>query len=168
MIFPLFIKPANSGSSVGISKAKNREELEQAIKIALDVDTRILAEQEIKGRELECAILECKGKILASTVGEILASDEFYSYDAKYKNQESKTLIPALLSSDIARQIKEIAIQAFQILNLRGYSRVDFFLDEEGNIILNEINSMYPKLWEASGFSYTTLLDILVEESLKK
>lgn len=176
MFFPLFIKPANSGSSVGINKAKNKQELERAIQIALDVDTRILVEQEVKGRELECAILEWNGEILASTVGEVLAGDEFYSYDAKYKNQESKTVIPALLSFDISSQIKEIAIQAFQILNLRGYSRVDFFLDETGNIILNEINtipgfteiSMYPKLWEASGISYTKLLDILVEESLKK
>ena len=176
MSYPLFIKPANSGSSIGISKVKRKEELELAIKEALKIDVRILVEQEIKGRELECAILERDGEILASVIGEVLTNSDYYSYDAKYMNKEINTKIPALLSADLLQKIRQTAIQSFQVLNLRGYSRVDFFLDEQENIILNEINtvpgfteiSMYPKLWEASGICYRTLLDVLIEESLKK
>ena len=174
--FPMFVKPANSGSSIGVGKANDLKELEKAIKEALEIDERILVEELVVGREVECAILERDGKVEASVVGEVLASDEFYSFDAKYKNSESKTVIPADISEEDSFQIREIAVKAFQILNLHGYSRIDFFLTSDHQVILNEINtipgfteiSMYPKLWEATGVSYSDLLDTLIVENIKK
>ena len=176
MNYPLFVKPANNGSSIGVSKVMNSDELRIAIHQALLIDERILIEEGVLGRELECAILERDHQILASRVGEVLASDEFYSFDAKYKNQESKTVIPAEISKQDEEKIKQIAIQAFKILNLHGYSRVDVFLTDDHQVILNEINtipgfteiSMYPKLWEASGLSYAELLDTLIVENINK
>ena len=174
--FPMFVKPANSGSSIGVGKANDFKELEKAIKEALEIDERILVEEMVVGREVECAILERDGKVEASVVGEVLASDEFYSFDAKYKNSESKTVIPADISEEDSFRIREIAVKAFQILNLHGYSRIDFFLTRDHQVILNEINtipgfteiSMYPKLWEATGVSYSDLLDTLIVENIKK
>lgn len=174
--FPMFVKPANSGSSIGITKVNSSEELKEAIRKAQFIDERVLVEKMIVGREVECAILEVKGEIKASCVGEVLADDAFYSFDAKYKNPKSRTVIPASLSFEDANQIQQQAILAFQLLNLHGYSRVDFFLTEDHRVILNEINtipgfteiSMYPKLWEASGISYSELLDFLITEKAKK
>lgn len=176
MNFPLFIKPANSGSSIGVSKVTNSEELKTGILNALEIDNRILVEEGIIGKELECGILEENKMISASVIGEIKPAEEFYSFDAKYKNVESKTIIPANISKSDRDEIRKTAIKAFKILDLHGFSRIDFFLTENHEIILNEINaipgfteiSMYPKLWEESGIPYSELLDTLINESIKK
>lgn len=169
--FPMFIKPSNSGSSVGINKAENIDDLKKYIEYASKFDKKILIEEEIKGREVECAVLGNE-EVIASCIGEIKSADEFYSYDAKYNNQESKTVIPAKISSDIEQEIKEEAIKAFKAIDGSGLSRVDFFIEYETNkIFINEINtmpgftsiSMYPKLFEASGISYSDLLDKLID-----
>ena len=169
--FPMFIKPSNFGSSVGISKAENKQELKQAIELAGKYDKKILIEQGINGREVECAVLGNED-VVASCVGEIKPADEFYSYDAKYKNSESKTQIPADISNEISSKIREYAIKAFKALDGKGLARVDFFIEKETNeIYINEINtmpgfteiSMYPKLFEAYGVSYSELLDKLIE-----
>lgn len=174
--FPMFVKPSNSGSSVGINKAHNIEELEEYIQYAGKFDTKILIEENINGREIECAVL---GNTLpkASCVGEILPADEFYSYDAKYKNAESKTQIPANISKELSEKIRKIAIKAYKALDCKGLSRVDFFIEKETEkIYINEINtmpgftkiSMYPKLWEYSGIKYSELLDELIKLALEK
>lgn len=171
--FPMFIKPSNSGSSVGVNKAKNKEELKQSIEYASKFDNKILIEEGIKGREVECAVLGNE-EVMASCVGEVKSADEFYSYDAKYKNEESKTDIPANIPEELSSEIRKQAIKAFKSIDGKGLSRVDFFIEDETNqIYINEINtlpgftsiSMYPKLFEASGISYQELLDKLIELS---
>lgn len=171
--FPMFIKPSNSGSSVGINKAKNKEELKQAIEYALEFDNKILIEEGIVGKEVECAVLGNED-VIASCVGEIKPAEEFYSYDAKYKNEESKTEIPANISEELSNKIRKQAIKAFKAIDGKGLSRVDFFIENDTNqIYINEINtlpgftsiSMYPKLFESSGISYKELLDQLIELS---
>lgn len=168
--YPLFIKPSNSGSSVGINKATNIEELKEYIEYASKFDEKILIEQGIVGKEVECAVLGNE-EVIASCVGEIKAADEFYSYDAKYKNEESKTCIPADIPENVSEEIRKQAIKAFKAIDGKGLSRVDFFVEEGTNqIYINEINtlpgftniSMYPKLFEASGISYRELLDKLI------
>ena len=168
--FPMFVKPSNSGSSVGIKKAKNIEELKNAIEYANEFDEKILIEEGINAREIECAVLG-KKDVKASCVGEILPAEEFYSYEAKYTNEESKAIIPADISENIANQIRNMAIKAFKAVDGKGLARVDFFIEKETNeIYINEINtmpgftkiSMYPKLWEASGIKYSDLLDELI------
>lgn len=168
--YPIFIKPSNSGSSVGVKKAKNKEELKQAIEYAANYDKKILIEQGIEGRELECAVLGNE-EIITSCVGEILAAEEFYSFDAKYTNQESKTVIPAKLDNKIQEEIQDKAKKAFKAIDGKGLSRVDFFLEKETNkVYINEINtlpgftkiSMYPKLFEQQGINYKELLDMLI------
>lgn len=174
--YPMFIKPSNSGSSVGVKKAKNKEELEQAIKYAGNYDKKIIIEQGIKGRELECAVLGNE-EVNASTIGEILSAEEFYDFESKYHNQESKTIIPNDIPQETINEIRKQAIKAFKAVDGNGLSRVDFFLENETNeIIINEINtmpgftsiSMYPKLWEESGLSYPNLLDKLIELAMEK
>ena len=169
--YPMFIKPSNSGSSVGISKAKNYEELKKAIEYASKFDKKILVEEEIKGHEVECAVLGNED-VIASFIGEIKSADEFYSFDAKYKNQESKTFIPADIPDSIQEEIRKQAIKAFKAIDGKGLSRVDFFVEKDTNkIYLNEINtmpgftkiSMYPKLFEHYGINYSKLLDKLIE-----
>lgn len=173
--YPMFIKPSNSGSSVGITKAKTRQELQKAIMHAEKYDKKILIEEEIKGREVECAVLGNE-EVMVSCVGEVLSAEEFYSFDSKYKNEESKTVIPADLPKEIEENIKKQAQKAFKAINGSGLSRVDFFIEKGTNeIIINEINtmpgftsiSMYPQLWEASGISYSTLLDKLIALALE-
>lgn len=173
--FPMFIKPSNSGSSVGVEKATNLEELKKAIEVASKYDNKILIEQGIDARELECAVIGNE-EVKASCVGEILAAEEFYSYDAKYKNSESKVNIPASISEEEEIKIKELAIKAFKALDGKGLSRVDFFIDRKTKeIYLNEINtmpgfteiSMYPKLWESCGVNYSELLDELISLALQ-
>lgn len=184
--FPMFVKPSNSGSSVGVKKANNIEELEKAIENAGQYDSKILVEQGIEGREVECAILELKGKdvdcsisdcedkcdVLASTVGEIMSAEEFYSFDAKYNIPESKTIIPAKIEETQIDEIRKLAIKAFKAIDGSGLSRVDFFIENGTNkIYINEINtmpgftniSMYPKLFESVGIGYSELLDKLIE-----
>ena len=169
--FPMFIKPSNSGSSVGINKANNNEELKRYIKEASKFDEKLLVEEGINGKEVECAVLGNKD-VIASCIGEIKSADEFYSYDAKYNNQESKTNIPADISKEISDKIKKQAVKAFKAIDGRGLSRVDFFVEKDTNeIYINEINtlpgftniSMYPKLFEKSGINYKELLNRLIE-----
>lgn len=171
MVFPMFVKPSNSGSSVGVSRVGTVAEMIKAIELAGKYDTKILVEQGIEGRELECAVLGNE-EVRASTVGEIQAADAFYSFDAKYKNKASMTHIPAAITTEQKQNIQEMAVKAFKAIDGTGLARIDFFLEKEtGKIFLNEINtlpgfttiSMYPKLWEAEGVSYTELLDTLIQ-----
>ena len=173
--FPVFVKPSNSGSSVGINKAHNLEELKIAIQEAGEYDNKILIEEGIVGKEVECAVLGNED-VISSCVGEIRAADEFYSYDAKYNNENSKTLIPAQISEEKSKEIQKLAIKAFKAISGKGLSRVDFFIeDKTENVYINEINtlpgftniSMYPKLFEAVGIKYEELLDKLIELARK-
>ena len=173
--FSMFVKPSNSGSSVGVKKVTTIEELKSAIENAQQYDNKILIEEEIVGKEVECAILEDE-KINVSTVGEIKSAEEYYSFDAKYNIPESKTIIPAEIANDEAQRIKELAIKAFKAIDGKGLARVDFFIENETNkIYINEINtmpgftqiSMYPKLFENIGIGYTELLDKLIENASK-
>lgn len=175
--YPVFIKPANAGSSIGIGKAKCREELISAISEAFKFDKKILVEEFLKGHEVECAVLGSGNNITASCVGEIVASQEFYTYDAKYSSDSTSELhIPAKIETRYSDMIREYAIKAFKALDGKGLSRVDFFVDEEKDMVfINEINtmpgftniSMYPKLMEASGIPYDKLLDHLIETALQ-
>lgn len=174
--FPVFVKPSNSGSSVGVNKAKDGAELIKALADASIYDRKVLIEEAIIGKEVECAVLG-NGDVQASTVGEILSAEEFYSYDAKYENKDSKTVIPADLPKEKIEEIRKLAIKAFKAVDGSGLSRVDFFVQEgTGKVYINEINtmpgfteiSMYPKLWENEGISYTELLTKLIELSVEK
>jgi len=174
--YPIFVKPANLGSSVGINKAHSRAELEHAIQIATEYDRKIVIERGITCRELECAVLG-NDEPLVSVVGEIIASNEFYDYNAKYIDNKSQCIIPAHLSQATAEEIRHQAIQAFLALDLSGLSRIDFFLEKEtGQVYINEVNtlpgfteiSMYPKLWEASGLPYPELLNRLIELAIER
>ena len=169
--YPMFVKPSNSGSSVGVKKAENLEQLIENIEYAALFDKKVLIEQGVNGKEVECAVLGNE-EIIASCVGEIKAADEFYSYDAKYKNEESKTEIPANIPAEISNEIRKEAIKAFKSIDGKGLSRVDFFIENGTNkIYINEINtlpgftniSMYPKMFEASGIPYKELLTKLIE-----
>lgn len=171
--YPMFVKPSNSGSSVGVKKATNNEELKMAIENASQYDNKILIEQGINAREVECAILDGT-EVRASTVGEIMSAEEFYSFDAKYNIPESKTIIPADISKEQIEQIQKLAIRAFKAIDGRGLARADFFIEKDTNkIYINEINtmpgftkiSMYPKLFEAVGIKYSELLDKLIENT---
>ncbi|HEY4494238.1 MAG TPA: D-alanine--D-alanine ligase family protein [Candidatus Paceibacterota bacterium] len=171
---PMFIKPANMGSSVGISKVKNEKEFSVAIKEAFKYDTKLVIEANIVGREIECAVLGNEHP-MASVLGEIIPSDEFYSYDAKYVS-DTKTVTDVKLDSKLKKKIQEMAIKVFQTLECEGMGRVDFFLKKNGQVLVNEINtipgftsiSMYPKLWEASGISQPKLLDRLIELAIAR
>lgn len=174
--YPVFVKPSNSGSSIGINKAKNKSELEKYIEEAAKYDRKILIEEEIKGREVECAILGNED-VMASGVGEILSAEEFYTFDAKYKNNASRTVIPADIDEKITRKIRETAIKAFKAVDGKGFARVDFFVENKTNDIkIIEINtipgftqiSMYPKLWEQEGVAYGELLDKLIDLALEE
>jgi len=173
---PLFIKPANLGSSVGIHKVKDREAFDAAVRDALYYDNKILIEECIKGREIECSVLG-NDQPLASVPGEILPRDEFYSYEAKYLDENGAGLeIPAKLSPESSERIRQLAIKTFSVLCCEGMARVDFFLRENGEAIVNEINtipgftriSMYPKLWEATGISYSELIDRLIQLAIER
>jgi D-alanine-D-alanine ligase len=173
---PLFIKPANLGSSVGIHKVKDRQGFEAAVHDAFNYDNKILIEECIDGREVECSVLGNDDPI-ASVPGEILPRHEFYSYEAKYLDENSAVLeIPAKLPLDISESIRELAIKAFSVLCCEGMARVDFFLRNGREIIVNELNtipgftriSMYPKLWEATGISYSELIDKLIELAIER
>ena len=173
--YPMFVKPSNSGSSVGVKKATNNEELKMAIENAGQYDNKILIEQGINAREVECAILDGT-EVRASTVGEIISAEEFYSFDAKYNIPESKIIIPADISKEQIEQIQKLAIRAFKAIDGSGLARVDFFIEKDTNkIYINEINtmpgftkiSMYPKLFEAVGIKYSELLDKLIANAIK-
>ena len=174
--FPVFVKPSNSGSSVGVTKASNGPELIKAIEEASIYDKKVLVEEAIIGKEVECAVLG-NDNPKASTVGEILSAEEFYSYDAKYNNAESKTRIPAQISEEKIEEIRRTAVKAFKAMDCKGLARVDFFVKNDTNeVYINEINtmpgfteiSMYPKLWEYMGINYSELLDELINLAIER
>jgi D-alanine-D-alanine ligase len=173
---PFFIKPANMGSSVGISKVREEGEYSAAVKDAFLYDTKIIIEEYIPGREIECAVLG-NDEPAASVPGEIITPHDFYSYHAKYLDEKGASLeIPAKLDEGTKRRVQELAVKVFQTLCCEGLSRVDFFLKESGEIIVSEINtmpgftkvSMFPKLWEASGVSYMELITRLIELAISR
>ena len=170
---PVFVKPSNSGSSVGINKANNAEELKNAIIYAAKFDSKILIEEFVNAQEVECAVIGNE-EVDASCVGEILPAEEFYSFDAKYNNAESKVVIPANIPEEVSENIRTLAKKAFKAVDGKGLSRVDFFVEKEtGKIYLNEINtmpgfttiSMYPQLWGKCGKPYSQLLDELISNA---
>ena len=172
---PIFVKPANMGSSVGISKVYNIEEFDRAMNEAFRHDKKIILEEFICGREIECAVLGYETP-RASLAGEIIPAHDFYSYNAKYIDDKgADLLIPANLDNNILKQIQDLSVKVFQTLCCEGLSRVDFFLKENGEIVVNEINtmpgftkiSMFPKLWEADGVSYKELVTQLIEAATK-
>ena len=174
--YPVFVKPANLGSSVGISKARDRDALRKALDFAAEFDRKLVVEPAIEGREIECAVLGNE-EPLASVPGEIKPGAEFYSYEAKYLDDTSEVVIPTVLTDRQTAEVRRMAIGAFQAIECSGLARVDFFVeDETGRVLLNEINtmpgftsiSMYPKLWEASGVSYPELVDRLVQLALER
>lgn len=173
---PFFVKPANAGSSVGVSKVASAAEFGEALRAAFRYDEKLLIEEGIHGRELECGVLG-NDEPAASVVGEVVVRDEFYSYEAKYVNENGAILeIPALLSLEISEIVRELAVKAFKVLDCAGMARVDFFLADDGRVLLNEINtvpgftniSMFPLLWEASGLSYSELVDRLIEFAIQR
>lgn len=173
---PFFVKPANLGSSVGISKVKDRNQFEQALKEAFQYDPKILLEESIHGREIECSVLGNDHPI-ASVPGEIIPRHEFYSYEAKYLDENGAAFeIPAKLPGPMVKEIQDLALKTFKALCCEGMARVDFFLRDDREVIVNEINtipgftkiSMYPKLWEASGISYPELIDRLIRLALER
>jgi len=173
--YPCFVKPAVGGSSLGISKAKNKQELEEALALAFKYDKKVVVEKAIPGREIEIGILGQGPGAKASVPGEIIPDGEFYDYDAKYVKPNSKTLVPADLPSDTTELIKKYALELFNGVDARGMARVDFFVDEAGKVLFNEINtvpgytkiSMYSKLWEASGVPRQALVERLIELALE-
>ncbi len=174
--YPCFVKPANLGSSVGITKATDRQGLVRAMQIASEFDRRIVVEEAVLNvREIECSVLG-NDDPRPSIPGEIIPGNDFYDYEDKYINQKSQLVIPANLSSHQIKLVQEYAIQTFKAVDCAGMARVDFFLTPAGEIFVNEINtipgftpiSMYPKLWEASGLDYSCLLDRLIELALER
>ena len=175
LAYPIFVKPANAGSSVGITKAHNRSELHKAIETAAKEDSRILFEETIIGKEVECAVLG-NDEPFASTVGEIAPASEFYDYDAKYNNAASLLFIPARIDSETIEKVRETAVKAYRAIGCTGLSRVDFFVTEDKRVMLNEINtlpgftsiSMYPKLMEKSGIDGKELVEKLIELAFER
>ena len=174
--YPCFVKPANLGSSVGISKVRSRAELEAALDSAASYDRRIIVEAGVIARELECAVLG-NDNPQASTVGEISFNSDFYDYETKYTQGQADLSIPAKASSEIISKIQEMAVQAFLAIDGAGLGRVDFFyVESTGEVLINEINtfpgftatSMYPQLWEASGISFSKLVDRLIQLALER
>lgn len=167
--YPIFVKPSKSGSSIGVTKVEVEDELLEAIEDAFKYDDKVLIEECIMGREVECAVLG-NDELIASPIGEIKTDTSFYSYGSKYKSKTEQTLIPNDISFDITNRVKIIAKKAFQVCDCKGLARIDFFIKDDNEIILNEINtmpgftsiSMYPKLMQEYGFDYDTLLDKLI------
>lgn len=173
---PLFVKPANQGSSVGVSKVNNAEQYQKAVALAFEFDHKVVVEQGIQGREIECAVL---GNDFpeASTCGEIVLNSEFYAYDTKYIDDNgAKVVVPAAISAEVNDKIRQVAIDAYQTLGCCGMARVDVFLTADNEVVINEINtlpgftniSMYPKLWQANGLDYTSLITRLLELALER
>lgn len=173
--YPLFVKPSGTGSSVGVSKVRNTDELKTALKLAAKYDSKVLVEEFIAGHEVEVAVLG-NGDPIASVVGEIIAGAEFYDYEAKYHSTASRTEIPADLPENVAEELRRAAVTVYQAMGCRGLSRVDFFVTYEGSqVVFNEINtlpgftsiSMYPKLFEAAGIPYDKLIDELIRLAME-
>ncbi len=173
--YPMFVKPANSGSTIGISKVNNSAELHVAIMKAAKEDLKIVVEEGVIGREIECAVYGGRDAV-ASPLGEIIPGAEFYDYDDKYVNNKSQNLIPANLSEELATKVRETAVRAYKYLGCEGLARVDFFVCDDGKIILNEINtlpgftsiSMYPKLWLSTGISSGYLVQNLIDTAFRR
>ena len=174
--YPVFVKPANLGSSVGITKCRNGSDLYEGLLDAARFDRRILVERGVNAREIEISVLG-NDDPRASVPGEIIPRQDFYSYSAKYEDDSTGLLIPAPLSEDTTKQIQDIAVKAYKAIDCAGMARVDFLLDKDSQeIFLNEINtipgftriSMYPKLWDASGLTYSKLIDRLIELAIER
>ena len=174
--YPLFVKPANLGSSVGISKVRQARELAAAMNLAASFDRKILVEKAVDAREIECSVLG-NDRPEASLAGEVIPVNEFYDYEAKYVKEGSELIIPARLTRKQMKQVQEFSIRAFLAIDCAGMARVDFLLDrKKGELFVNEINtipgftpiSMYPKLWEASGLPYSRLVDRLIELAFER
>ena len=174
---PVYIKPANMGSSVGVKRATNREEFQAAIQEAFRFDTKIIIEEEIVGREVECAVMG-NGQIAATSVGEVVMDSGFYDYDSKYEDPDAaKIMIPAEnIDNQLLAKLILVAKSAYQTLGCEGFTRVDMFLREDDSVYVNELNtlpgftsiSMYPKLWEHAGTTYSELIDQLIELALER
>ena len=173
---PLFVKPSNGGSSVGVTKVKRWEDLDAAVDIAFHYDDRVLVEEGVDARELECAVLG-NDEPRASVVGEVVPGREFYDYDDKYREDNAKLLIPAPIEHAVSEEVRRLAVKAFQVAQISGMARVDFFLERgTDRVLVNELNtlpgftaiSMYPKLWEASGLPLAKLLDELIRLALER
>jgi len=173
---PLFVKPANQGSSVGVSKVRSESEFHAALALALSFDHKVLVESAVSGREIECAVLGNEVPE-ASVCGEVVVHDDFYSYDTKYISETGADIVvPADIDADTQARIQDIAVRAYQALDCAGLARVDVFLTTGGEVVINEINtlpgftriSMYPKLWAASGLGYTALITRLLELAMAR
>jgi D-alanine-D-alanine ligase len=174
--YPVFVKPTNTGSSVGVKKATSRVHLAECIKEAARYDLDVLVEPASNAREVECAVLGGHDP-QASVLGEIIAANDFYDYEAKYVNDDTRLVIPAELPERVSDEIRGMAVEAFRVLKCWGMARVDFFIDRDtGQVLLNELNtlpgftevSMYPRLWEASGIALPHLVDRLIELALER
>lgn len=175
LTYPIFVKPSNAGSSVGVSKAADRDELKKAIALAAKEDNRILFEETIIGKEVECAVLG-NDEPVASIAGEIAPASEFYDYDAKYNNAASQLFIPARINDDTMTKVRNEAVRAYRAIGCTGLSRVDFFVTDSGRVLLNEINtlpgftsiSMYPKLMAASDVKGSELIEKLINLAFER
>jgi D-alanine-D-alanine ligase len=174
---PFFIKPANAGSSVGVHKIKTKEGYEKDLQDAFSYDAKVLAEEFIQGRELECSVMGLNATAKASLPGEVISHHEFYSYAAKYNDDKGASIvIPAQLTAGEVEKIQKMAVKTYQVMGCDGLTRVDFFLQKNGELCVNEINtipgftkiSMYPKMWEATGVGYTELITQLVGFAFEK
>ncbi|MBD9503253.1 D-alanine--D-alanine ligase [Pseudomonas sp. BGr12] len=173
---PLFIKPANMGSSVGVSKVEDEVAYDEAVRLALAFDDKVLVESAVKGREIECAVLGNEQPI-ASGCGEIVVGSGFYSYDSKYIDEDAaKVVVPADIPAEASERIRQLAVDAFLALECSGLARVDVFLTETGEVLINELNSlpgftrisMYPKLWQAAGMTYSELVSRLIDLAIER
>ncbi len=173
--YPAFVKPANGGSSVGISKVRSREDLGPALCLAFQYDRKVLVERAVEAREIECAVLG-NDEQEPSPLGEIRYTREFYDYNAKYLDPSTKLIVPADLPEATVREIQELAVRGYRAIDCSGMGRMDFFLTEEGEVYLDEVNtvpgftpgSMYPRLWDHAGLSYVELIERLVELALER
>lgn len=173
--YPCFVKPANADASVGVSKAKNREELEKALFYAAKYDRKVIMEEAVDGREFECAVLGNEDKHI-SGIGEIVTTAEFYDYDAKYHNALSCTIIPGEVEAEALAQMRKISEKIYHAVDASGLAHVDFFMEKSGRVLFNELNtmpdftsiSMYPMLWEEEGMSKTELMDRLIALALER
>jgi D-alanine-D-alanine ligase len=173
--YPMFVKPANGGSSVGITKVRSREDLHEAMALASRYDRKAVVEEAVEGREIECAVLG-NDEPEASPLGEIVYSREFYDYEAKYLDASTQLIAPADLPAETEARIQEMALRAYRAIDCAGMARVDFFLLPDGRVLVDEINtipgftpiSMYPRLWQLAGLSYPDLIGRLVDLALER
>ncbi|MCL2856710.1 MAG: D-alanine--D-alanine ligase [Oscillospiraceae bacterium] len=173
--YPMFVKPANSGSSVGISRATNADELHAAVGHAFEHDSKAVVEQEVRGQEIECSVIGGADPIVAEVVGEVAPPGGFYCYESKYQNDSAKLYIPARLDAQTVARVRVLAARAYEVTGCQGFARVDFFVQEDGEIVLNEINtipgftsiSIFPKLFEAAGVPYREIISKLIEYALE-